>query len=616
MYLSKTDFKVARTCPTKLYYKERGYPSLMDGDEYLALLAEGGFMVHKIATLLYPEGREMPFDAAPASAAAETLRALHAQNATLFEATLISNGKLARIDILMKHGNELHLIEVKATSFDSDEDAAAVAEGRPNLFRTKRNHSIAAEWQEYLEDVTFQTLVLREVFPHATIRPFLLMPDKSKTTRIDKLYSLFRIRRRRMPGSRQERFEVEFTGDVEQLRREHFLTLVPVDAEVEMLAQEVGDAAGQYVASLSPRLRKIATPLSVACRGCEYRATEAGQPDGFRECWGRLADVKPHLLDLYHVGNAGGRGGPVAEQLIQERRVGLYDVPRGSLVRADGSVGEANKRQLIQMDHTRDNSEWVSDELPGILTSFRYPLHFIDFETTAVAIPYHAGMHPYEPVTFQWSCHTLDAQGSTPRHAEWINVEDAFPNFEFAETLFRHLGRGGTVFMWATHENTILRRILEQMPMRGYRNPSLAQWLRWIIRDRGQQAGRLTDMNQLCLKHYFHPLMKGRTSIKVVCDAVWKSNPALRAEYPDYLKLQDGEILSPYASLPPVEIGGQPAVVAEGTGAIRAYEAMMYGVEREDAQTKAHWRDLLRQYCRLDTLAMVWIWRHWDSSHA
>ena len=122
-------------------------------------------------------------------------------------------------------------------------------------------------------------------------------------------------------------------------------------------------------------------------------------------------------------------------------------------------------------------------------------------------------------------------------------------------------------------------------------------------------------MNQLCLKHYFHPLMKGRTSIKVVCDAVWKSNPSLRAEFPEYLKTRDGEILSPYASLPPLKINGRPVAVAEGTGAIRAYEAMMYGVESADSVTKAQWCDLLRQYCRLDTLAMVWIWRHWNRTH-
>jgi len=456
-------------------------------------------------------------------------------------------------------------------------------------------------------------LILRELFPQATIRASLMMPDKSKSTRINRLYALFRLHRQPVAGSRFTQFEVEFTGDSNELRREHFLTLVSVDAEVAMLADEVGQTAAEFVASLRPRLRKIVTPRSVACRDCEYRAVEPGQPDGFRECWKSLANVKPHLLDLYQIGTVGGRGGPVAEELIRQGKVNLADIPRGSLVKADGAVGEINRRQLIQIDHTRDNSEWISDQLPDILRTFRYPLHFIDFETAALAIPYHAGMHPYEPVAFQWSCHTLDAPCAAPRHAEWINVEDAFPNFEFAETLMRHLGREGTFFMWATHENTILRRILGQMQLRGYRHTELARWLKWIIRGRGQRGGRLTDMNQLCLKHYFNPLMKGRTSIKAVCDAVWKSNPGLRAEFPEYLRIQGRDILSPYAALPSLEIGGETVVVAEGTGAIRAYEAMMYGVERDDPQTRSRWRDLLRQYCRLDTLAMVWIWRHWHT---
>jgi hypothetical protein len=52
MYLSKSDFKVAQTCPTKLFYKKQGYPSLHDGDEYLQMLAEGGYMVEKIAKLI------------------------------------------------------------------------------------------------------------------------------------------------------------------------------------------------------------------------------------------------------------------------------------------------------------------------------------------------------------------------------------------------------------------------------------------------------------------------------------------------------------------------------------------------------------------------------------
>jgi hypothetical protein len=121
-------------------------------------------------------------------------------------------------------------------------------------------------------------------------------------------------------------------------------------------------------------------------------------------------------------------------------------------------------------------------------------------------------------------------------------------------------------------------------------------------------------MNQLTLKHYFHPLMKGRTSIKIVCDAIWKTNSDLRAEFPEYLKEQGGEILSPYAALPQLNINGRPIVVAEGTGAIRAYEAMLYGIERHDAATRETWKSLLLQYCKLDTLAMVMVWRHWQQT--
>ena len=55
-YLSKSDFKVARTCPAKLYYKKLRYPTILDDDPYMASLADGGFMVGKLAQLQYPEG--------------------------------------------------------------------------------------------------------------------------------------------------------------------------------------------------------------------------------------------------------------------------------------------------------------------------------------------------------------------------------------------------------------------------------------------------------------------------------------------------------------------------------------------------------------------------------
>jgi hypothetical protein len=105
--------------------------------------------------------------------------------------------------------------------------------------------------------------------------------------------------------------------------------------------------------------------------------------------------------------------------------------------------------------------------------------------------------------------------------------------------------------------------------------------------------------------------MKGKTSIKKVVDAIWKSDPHLRKCFPEYQKKQNGEFLSPYEVLPVLKIQGEEVVVAEGTGAMRAYEAMMYGLEKDDAEIRETWKRLLLQYCKLDTLSMVMVWQHW-----
>ena len=72
----------------------------------------------------------------------------------------------------------------------------------------------------------------------------------------------------------------------------------------------------------------------------------------------------------------------------------------------------------------------------------------------------------------------------------------------------------------------------------------------------------------------------------------------------------------PYQALPPLIIDGTRCEVAEGTGAMRAYEAMMYGVEVCAPEIRAAWRALLLEYCKLDTLAMLLIWEHWERAIA
>src|SRR5262249_19615694 len=158
--LSKSDFKVARTCATKLYYKELGYPSTADEDDFLALLAEGGYMIEVLGKLLYPDGVAMRYDGGTEDAARRTIDALQAENITLFEAPLLHGARLARVDILVKRGARFELIEVKSKSFDSGEPRALTDAGLGRVPRTRKG--VDAKWRPYIEDALYQASILRE----------------------------------------------------------------------------------------------------------------------------------------------------------------------------------------------------------------------------------------------------------------------------------------------------------------------------------------------------------------------------------------------------------------------------------------------------------------------
>jgi hypothetical protein len=601
--LSKSDFKAARTCATKLYYRELGYPSTKDENAYLEMLAQGGYMVEALARQRYPDGITLECGNPDAGAAA-TLEALKAENVTLFEATLLAGQRLARVDILIKRGNHFKLIEVKAKSFDSLDNAARLAEGDPNLFRSKRApHPITEEWREYLEDVAFQVGVLAAITPESAITPYLCLVDKAATTDIDGLPAWFRIERVEARGGRPRVHRAVFIGDPERARLDHCTIEVEISAEVADLREEVEAEARRYEASLVGDLQKLVRPIDFSCRDCEYRVGPDVRPSGFAECWGPLAQVTPSVLNLYHGSNLHGI---TVGDLLQAGKASLFDVPRASCVKVDGTVGTINERQLVQLEHTSSGSVWVGRGLRRTMEGARYPLHFIDFETSRLALPYHAGMRPYGLVAFQWSCHTLTRPGGQPTHAEWINTEDAWPNGNFVRSLQDLIGDGGTILAWATHEGSSMKEILRELPAFGQSSPEVEQWIRDVT-----GGNRILDLNKITRESFFHPAMGGRTSIKIVLDALWKSDHAMRARFEEITSLKADAKADPYMALPPLEINGARQQVVEGTGAMRAYEAMMYGVERDDSEVRDRWRKLLLQYCSLDTLAMVLIWEYW-----
>ncbi len=609
--LSKSDFKLAGNCLTKLYYKELGYPRIDDSNEYLQLLAEGGYMVEQLARLRYPDGVELPHAGDAGSNAAATAEMLSRDNVTLFEATLLSGRKLARVDILQKRGRRFDLIEVKSTSFDGD-DARTRGQG-PFRAKTKQA-TLLTDWIPYLEDVTYQYLVLHELYPDAEIVPHLLLVDKSQTTSVEELPGMFDIRRDIEIDGRRTDLDVRYLGDPATPAAQELLRCVNVVSEVEELLPAVAAAAAEMVSLYGDQgMIRVQQPIDWSCKQCEFKVGIDQRPNGFRECWGRLADPAPHIFELYSFGNIKRNGERVSDVLIRNGKTSLYDVDPALLVKKNGEPTAFAARQLVQIEHTRSGTPWISDSLRPAMDGWQYPLHFIDFETSTMALPYHAGMRPFEIVGFQWSCHTVHSIDAPPVHTEWLNDRDGWPCLEFVESLRRGVGDEGTVLMWSHHEGTTLKAIRAQLDRYGVGAPDLRAWMDRLV---GSDGGprRLQDMNDLCHTSFFHPGMAGRTSIKVVLDTLWRADPVIREHFELWMGDQHFRVAGtdgPYESLPPVIIGDVQLQVSEGTGAMKAYHAIRYGEERRHPEQVAGYRDLLLRYCKLDTLAMVLIWDHW-----
>ncbi|MCO6432187.1 MAG: DUF2779 domain-containing protein [Deltaproteobacteria bacterium] len=594
-FLTKTDYKLARQCPTKLFYFRRGYPSSSQLSEYLELLKDGGHMIGEMARVVHREGIYVGLGEGLEAALARTAAELEKPKVTLFEAAFAVNGMLAVVDILEKNGEDLNIIEVKSKSFDSSKEYVI----------TGKKGEIKAEWQEYIEDVAFQLMVVGECRPELRITPYLLLPDKSKKTEIDCLASYFSMEKRDTPDGTV--YPVKFTGDKEALARSNFLTRINVREPCAFIMPLVQQEAHKFVVMINPELRKVQYHLGKHCGSCEYYHDEP-QLSGFHECWGEMAAVTPSIFDLYFGGALKKDGKYLFDELIAERKVSLYDIPESAI------KGKRGERQRIQIDYSRSGREWVSAGFESVMQSFEYPLHFIDFETATSAIPYHKEMRPYEQIAFQWSCHVIESPGSEPTHKEWINLADSFPSFKFAESLMSAIAPQGTVFMWAQHESLVLKDIKRQMAEYGHDNDGLITWIDAMVGS-SDLPGRLVDMNELCLEHYFHPEMRGKTSIKYTLPAIWNNNPYLW-EIPHFRHLlkrdEHGRLLAPYAALEEIEIEGVKQVVKEGTNAMIAYQEMMFGLSREKPDIKAKWSQLLLQYCKLDTLAMVIIFTHWN----
>ena len=565
-----------------------------------------------------------------------TNKLLEMDEVVIYEAAILHDGMFVRVDILEKKGGVINLVEVKSKSLDFTDESG---------FLTKKG-TVQKKWEPYLVDIAFQAHVARLSFSGYTIVPHVMMPNKNNVATVDGLNQKFKLSR--VGG----RVKATVNGDVglDSLGEKLLVTVPVIKCVTDILSGEsfIDSIKSFKIAANDDVL--LVSPVTHECLKCQYNA---GAKSGMVECFNRagMGDfdfVKAPVTKLWNYrgkGSLWGKGVFHMEGII-ESDIYKVDANDVGLVRERmvETITCNEDRQWLQVVKTNaaDDEPFIDiDGLRAELSKHVYPLHFIDFETSRVAIPFTAGRKPYEQVAFQFSHHVMYEDGSVKHAGEYFHtVRGGFPNYDFIRALKAELDKdGGTIFKYATHENTVLNDIKRQLEADGGVSDrvELVQFIDTITNDKssGRVGERdMVDMCDLVKRFYYHRLMGGSNSIKVVLPAVLNTSEYIKEKYSkpvygrgceiDSLNYDsgmvwvnvgdDGSVINPYKLLQGAFDGVDGDFTGEdeinnGGAAMTAYAQMQFS-EMSDEEFLLMRAALLR-YCELDTLAMVMIYEYW-----
>jgi len=645
-HLTKSKFKLGLECPRKLFYaNDKQYLNQSLEDSFLKSLANGGYQVGALAQQYYPDG-VLVSTLDTEEALTQTATYLQRDNVVIFEAAIRFENLLVRIDILKKTDNHFEIIEVKAKSFNKEKD----------YFFNKKNGEIKSNWAPYLQDVAFQRYVLSKATNTASINSYLYLVDKQAVAATDGMNTKF------IATEVNGRNQVTVSNTLCAADLKVPLVIrVPIDAELNYIQHQAyfGNRTFEqqihYLTDLYIKNQSGTGVLNKTCKACEFRCSAddelQGFKNGFKYCWQQ--DFNLTEEDFQHglafdVWNFRG-----SDTAMANGKIRLLDLEQEDLLSKTNPNPESPtvKRQWLQIEKVRHNdaSAWFDKEgLQVEMQKWTFPLHFIDFETSAPALPFTRGRKPYEQVAFQFSHHVVYEDGRVAHIGQYLDTEPGhFPNIDFVRALERELKEdSGTIFRYHNHENTILIKIFEQLQqdknIDAAEKRDLIKFIKSITHSsdnyinpwRGDR--NMVDLHRLVTSYYYNPYTKGSNSIKHVLPAVLQSSTFLQQKYSapiygaeggipslnfsnwQWVQKHEGILVEPYKLLPKLfdidtaqldTMLFEDDSIADGGAALTAYSKLQF--TQMTTQERIQLNTGLLKYCELDTLAMVMIYEAW-----
>jgi hypothetical protein len=263
------------------------------------------------------------------------------------------------------------------------------------------------------------------------------------------------------------------------------------------------------------------------------------------ECWDFLPER--NIFHLYY-------GGKKCFELFVNGVFTLEEIPDSY---------KLNAKQSIQRTCEMNGQPYVDKAaIADFLSTLKYPLYYLDFETIGPAVPLFDGTRPYQAVPFQFSLHVVSDENASPQHFSFLANNPYDPRPDFLKELKTVLCDSGSIIVYNQgFEEGILKEMSVAFP----------EYEGWITCIRSRLVDLLQPFRGFS---YYHPDQKGSASIKSVL-------PALTGK------------------------GYESMEISNGQEASRRFYTVTYGESTKEERNKV--RADLEKYCGLDTEGMIWI---------
>jgi hypothetical protein len=380
----------------------------------------------------------------------------------------------------------------------------------------------------------------------------------------------------------------------------------------------IKDALKKVSALDEKKAERIVENVHLECRNCRFRKPLNQHESG---CWDMYFPDKTiqnrdkHLFELigHHV-----REEHLIEEKYQENVTHSRDFSdAGKVIRhTDKKIAIYHRKAMQLLDARNQKLPLVfAKEMLNEIIYLEPPLHFIDFEAATHPIPAEKGKRPYDPVLFQFSCHTLTENGELV-HTQWLDQNRmSSPHHEIVEALKQIPDlRKGTIVQFSPFERQAFYKLLNDAKQAGEERKDQFNFLSEVLTvDRRESKQRFFDISVLLKDSYYNRYMNSGLSLKEILYSVLKVEDELNTlkqqtyeiegVLVDLFKKNEDKLIDPY-----YQLSDDRSRIRDGITAMHAYLCLKAGTLNETQETLVP--TLMKRYCSMDSLGVYLIYRH------